>query len=460
MRPEHAVVIGGSVAGLLAASAAAKHFQRVTVLERDELAEGPVTRKGVPQGNQIHILLPIGGEVIEELLPGILHELVEEGCSEYNCTSDIPALSGFGWYPRITLAALNVVGFRRPLIEWIIRRRLLDLDNVGLRHATVTGFTIDEARSKLTGITTDDGPLATDLVIDASGRGTKTPKWLTKLGFGSPTKAEVRTYIGYATQFVRLREHQLKPGVRGIGTYPQPLQPVGGTIMPADDDVFAASAFGMMKRQPPGDHEGLVEFLAGAPSPLLSEILSGSEPVSDVHTYHFRGSLRRFWEHLESRPGRFVVTGDAACSLTPIHGQGLTMAAFGAKFLDQALRANANSLDAVPTEFQKALAAKVDVAFLLSTRGDLAYDGVELINYEPPDKSEGEYVARLLELSVRGDLQVAEALNEANFTMRPEILDTEELRRKVEAPPAANLSFDPRNYPSQIFPERESMVSR
>jgi 2-polyprenyl-6-methoxyphenol hydroxylase-like FAD-dependent oxidoreductase len=218
------------------------------------------------------------------------------------------------------------------------------------------------------------------------------------------------------------------------------------------------AAYGMAKNYPPGDREGLIDYLAGAPSPLLSEIFRDSEPASEIHTYRMPGNLRRFWEDLEPRPGRFVVTGDAVGSYNPTYGQGLTTAAFGATYLDEALRANAASLDPVPSEFQRALAAKVEVAFDMSARGDVAYEGAEVINYQPPSEEEQAYVGRLMELSISGDIEVMEALREANSTMRPELLDTEELRRKAEGPPPELPPFDVRDYPTHVYQGRDSVV--
>jgi hypothetical protein len=199
----------------------------------------------------------------------------------------------------------------------------------------------------------------------------------------------------------------------------------------------------------------LVEFLAGAPTPLLSEIVRDAEPVSDIHTYRMSGNRRRHWETLEHRPGRFVATGDAVASLNPTYGQGLTLAAFGAKFLDEALGTRGATVDNVPGDFQSALASTVDAAFLLTVRGDIAYEGAEIVNYDPPSEEEMEYLDRLSELSAAGDTEVAEALAMASYTLRPELLETEELRLKVETTPAPpKRAFDVRQYPTSVHPER------
>ena len=68
---EHAVVLGASMAGLLAARALAEAYERVTVVERDTLPVAGPARKGVPQGRHVHALLPRGQQVVDELFPGL-----------------------------------------------------------------------------------------------------------------------------------------------------------------------------------------------------------------------------------------------------------------------------------------------------------------------------------------------------------------------------------------------------
>lgn len=76
---ERAVVLGASMSGLLAARVLADFFETVTVVDRDELPDDPANRRGVPQGRHVHVLLPSGAQILDELFPGILNELVAEG---------------------------------------------------------------------------------------------------------------------------------------------------------------------------------------------------------------------------------------------------------------------------------------------------------------------------------------------------------------------------------------------
>jgi 2-polyprenyl-6-methoxyphenol hydroxylase-like FAD-dependent oxidoreductase len=329
MRAGHAVVVGGSIGGLLAAGAAAAHFERVTVLERDRLEDRPVTRKGSPQGNQIHILLPIGEQYIEEIFPGIHRDLVAAGCEECNHSADTATFAPDGWRLRVDTELSDVVAFRRPLLEWIVRRRLLELANVDILHGNAVGLVLE--RGDVAGVRLATGEtLRADFVVDAAGRGSRAPKWLRELGFDPPEEDEVRVYMGYATQFIRIPPGALDGGVRGLSAAPTPEHPIGAVLLPADNGVHSLAAIGVMRNYPPADREGMLQFLGRATTPLIGEIARASEPVSRVNVYKQPGNLLRHWERLERRPGRLVVVGDAVASFNPVYGQGITMAAHGA----------------------------------------------------------------------------------------------------------------------------------
>ena len=120
----HALVIGGSMAGMLAARVLADHFERVTIVERDRFPEdGPVPRKGVPQARHVHALLKRGRVALERLFPGIGDELVAAGAPTLDMANDIAWLNPAGWGVRFP-SDLGFVSFSRDLLDWHVRRRL------------------------------------------------------------------------------------------------------------------------------------------------------------------------------------------------------------------------------------------------------------------------------------------------------------------------------------------------
>jgi len=81
---DHAVVLGASMAGLLAARVLADFYRVVTVVERDDLPEAAANRRGVPQGRHAHGLLGRGSLILGELFPGFSDELVAAGVPAFD----------------------------------------------------------------------------------------------------------------------------------------------------------------------------------------------------------------------------------------------------------------------------------------------------------------------------------------------------------------------------------------
>ena len=74
-----AVVIGGSIAGLLTARVLSNHFQEVIIVEKDNFVEGDKVRSGTPQANHIHLLLVKGKEILQEFFPELEEDLLKKG---------------------------------------------------------------------------------------------------------------------------------------------------------------------------------------------------------------------------------------------------------------------------------------------------------------------------------------------------------------------------------------------
>lgn len=214
----HAVVVGGSMAGLLAARVLANHFDQVTLVERDALTDSPTVRKGVPQGRMLHALMPRGLGIVERVFPGYGHELTVAGAVPVHIPSDALILTLAGWLPR-QAAGASLLSASRPLFEWAVRRRLRELPGVMIldRHDVTSLLTSSDGR-QVTGVTlrsldaSGTEQLAADLVVDASGRGSRTPTWLSDSGYGTPAQMQVDSNIAYASRIYRIRTGSVPTG--------------------------------------------------------------------------------------------------------------------------------------------------------------------------------------------------------------------------------------------------------
>jgi 2-polyprenyl-6-methoxyphenol hydroxylase-like FAD-dependent oxidoreductase len=128
-----ALVIGAGMSGLAAAGALAKHFELVTVVERDRLADGPAHRQGTPQCRQLHGLLPGGLEALCALFPGFDQDLAGAGAAPVRVAADVrEELPGFDPFPRRDFGSVAYT-MSRPLLEHTLRRRVGALRNVVIR---------------------------------------------------------------------------------------------------------------------------------------------------------------------------------------------------------------------------------------------------------------------------------------------------------------------------------------
>jgi 2-polyprenyl-6-methoxyphenol hydroxylase-like FAD-dependent oxidoreductase len=428
------VVIGGSVSGLLAARALSESFEQVTIVERDELPDGPHHRQGVPQGRQVHVTLPLGLRETTELFPGIDKELRDEGCAVIDEALDTAEITNEGWHVRTDSDAI-FLGFTRPLYEWVIRRRVKAVDNIDIRQGNVVGLEASDDRRQVTGVRlkgSDDVVLSADLVVDASGRGSKSIKWLERIGYQRPAEQHVRSYMGYATQLVRVPAGVLPNGLAGLAAMPfPPRQFRGGLVIPAENGKHVLLGAGMMKQYPPRDRDQLLDYLRDAPTPLLHEIACETEPLGEVATYHMPGSQRRCWEDLDRRPEGFILVGDAVASFNPIYGQGMTVAALAAITLRDQLSARDGDLSQFSGQFQASLKPTTDLAFGFAAGTDAQYVGAELVNVEPPDDEEVQYFTNLERIATE-DPEVVATLVHTYRWMDPEAAYAENIRAKVD----------------------------
>ena len=208
---EHAVVVGASMAGLLAAQVLARSYAQVTLIDRDELPDTPTHRRGVPHGRHLHALAARGQQVLEELFPGLTSELVADGAPAGDLLADARFfLSGHRLRPAPS--GLVLLCASRPLLEGHVRARMNTLPNVQFfDRCDVVGLVTTPDRRRVAGVRVlrrADGSaeelVAANLVVDTSGRGSRTPAWLDALGSPTPEREVVQIGLAYATRTYRL----------------------------------------------------------------------------------------------------------------------------------------------------------------------------------------------------------------------------------------------------------------
>lgn len=383
---DHALVLGGSISGLLAARVLADFYSRVTVIERDELLDDPCARRGVPQSRHPHALLARGAQTVDALFPGILDELIAYGApaevdgdlSRLYCSyqGHVMARSGLvSGDPK----GLAVYQPSRSLLESHILRRLRALPNVTMIDGhTVTDLMSGADRSRITGarIIDRDGDagqdLVADLVVDAMGRAARTPATLEHLGYGRPTEDRIVMHTKYVTQALHI-----PPGtVKELLTLVTPVvdRPTGVVLFGNESDVWMFTAYGMAGHEPPDDLPGLLAFAQKVAPPHVLTALRSGEPIGPVAHHQMPCSQWRRYDKMSRFPAGLLVSGDAMCSFNPIYGQGMSVAAMDAVALQEALRGGTTDL---ARRYFRAAAKGISVAWDIGAGSDLVFPEVQ-----------------------------------------------------------------------------------
>jgi 2-polyprenyl-6-methoxyphenol hydroxylase-like FAD-dependent oxidoreductase len=394
---DHAIVLGGSIAGLLAARVLADAYDHVTVIDRDELVPGGGPRRGTPQGRHIHGLLARGQQALDQLFPGLTAELEADGAPTGDVLGDARFLFGGHRLAR-TDAGLVLLSVSRPLLEDRVRARVRALpavrfappsDAVGLL-CSADGRRIIGARVLRRADASSEEVIGAGLVVDATGRGSRTPAWLHALGFGQPELDQVRVDVGYVTRRYRLGPDALDGDLACLHG-PTPERPRGGALARLEGDLWMLTLFGLLGDHPPKDRDGFDAFARSLPFRDIHDAIGAAEPIDGPAAYRFQANVRRRYERMRQLPEGFLVIGDAICSLNPIYGQGMTVAALQALALhDQLTRGIARRSARV----LRALARVIDAPWEMALGADLAVPGVD-VRRTPRRRIAGAYVNRL-----------------------------------------------------------------
>jgi 2-polyprenyl-6-methoxyphenol hydroxylase-like FAD-dependent oxidoreductase len=376
---DRAVVLGAGMAGLLAAQVLADAYGQVMVIDRDQLPETSRHRRGVPHGRHLHALAARGQQVLEELFPGLTAELVAHGAPAGSLLANA-RLYLSGHRLRQADTGLVLLCASRPFLEAHVRARVRALPNVTLLdRCDVVGLTATPDGRRVTGarvLRRADGSaeelVGADLVVDASGRGSRAPVWLEALGYARPAKDQVRIGLGYATRTYRLPPDALQ-GDLAVLQAATPQHPRTGALQRLEGDRWMLTLAGILGDHPPTDPDGFLAFAQSLRFPDIYEAVRNAEPLDDPVPFRFPASVRHHYERLNRFPDGLLVLGDAVASFNPIYGQGMSVAAVEALALRRHLE---RGTEPQPRRWFRNLAQVIDVPWDMSAGGDLVFPGV------------------------------------------------------------------------------------
>ncbi len=362
---DHAIVMGGSMAGLLATRVLSDFYRRVTLIERDVLPTSVSHRRGVPQGRHTHGLLASGGRVLEDLFPGISSALVRDGAISGDISLNSRWFFEGACLKRVD-SGLTALLMTRPMVEAAVRDRVLGLGNVCVRdNAAVRSLMASGDR--VNGVAIGEEVIAADLVVDATGRGSHTPQWLENMGFPRPAEESVQVAVGYATRFFR-RERLHLGGDTAVIIPPTPTGKRGGVMLAQEGDRWTVTLIAHFGNYPPEELAGFVDYARTLPAPYIHEVVSQAEPLGEPASARFPASVRRRYEAVARFPEGYLVIGDAMCSFNPIYGQGMSVSALEAVALQKCLALGVSNLAG---RFFATAAKVVDIPWGIAVGNDL-----------------------------------------------------------------------------------------
>lgn len=350
---------------MFAANVLADHCKQVVVLERDRewgpdtASAGPSKnsdclpqangRPGVPQSRHVHVLLLRGVQVLRQRFPGLEEELLSLGATRLNWLKDTAALAGGSWLPRFDS---NLLGFSvsRALLEGRVRARLRGRGNIQFRLGhRVEGLSTDREQAesdlndlRVTGVVCAVGDetvhLEADLVVDASGRSSRLPRWLKELGYAAPKESTVNADVGYATRWYKIPEDWQADWKMVLLATRYPDIKGGAVVQPVEDRRWVVTLVGYAGDHPPLDEAGFEAYARRLIGPQVWEAMRAAEPLTGIGGFRRTENHWRHYEQLKRWPQGLIALGDSVCAFNPVYAQGMTVSALSAELLDEFLK--------------------------------------------------------------------------------------------------------------------------
>lgn len=423
----HAVVVGGGLAGTLAAAALAPHTGRVTVVERDRLPDAPDPRRGLPQARHAHLLWSGGARAVEALLPGT-HELWERhGARHIPVPQGMVSYSPAGWFRRWhdEQPRHYAIAARRDLTDWVVRTRLAQaFANVEFLTGRTPVRLLGDGR-RVRGLEIRDAEgrpeeLEAALVVDASGRSAVGGTLLAALGAPTAPLTRVDAGVVYASRLYRAPE-AARAGwpVVNIQADPATGEPAGvATVVPTETGDWLVSLSGTRGRHPTDDPAAFEEFARNLRHPLAADLLRRATPLGEVTVTRSTANIRRHYEDAGT-PAGFLAVGDAATACNPVYAHGMSSAARSALALRRVARQLSPGDERFTRRAQKAVAREAAAAWTLATGQDLFLPGVRAP--APPGlaaRAAGRYVTALMDAAI-GDHHVVRRFTDVMTLEKP-----------------------------------------
>lgn len=385
-------MLGGSLAGISTAMMLNRRGHRVTVIERD--AEAPETkqqaaldwvRPSTPQHRHSHVLLTRGVQVLREELPDVLEDLIDQGANHVPMFAFLPPPIQ-DREPRPGDEDLETLCVRRPIIDWALDRAAAR-DGLALHREIVRDLVMDG--NQVTGVRTETQTLTADLVVDASGRRSRVPRWLQERGVATD---EQRSPCGCTYLTRAFAGEAPGPYLTGFGTF-GPGDGFEALVFRGDDNTFTISLQinaddkDLLVARDPRAFDAIIQKL-----PWTKPFYDASEAITDVSVM---AGLDNTSHRLPHELRGLVQVGDSAATSNPTLGRGMSLALMGSQLAAEVVDSDdpLTALDALRAEQIDPFIEEawgIDERAIAKTRNRLYGDALpELPPYPTPEEAFG-----------------------------------------------------------------------
>jgi 2-polyprenyl-6-methoxyphenol hydroxylase-like FAD-dependent oxidoreductase len=420
---DHAIIIGGSIGGMTTAAYLTKYFNRITIIESDDVlndilmnctpdellnyrcnlkSSNSLGRSGVNQNYQIHVLQGQGCKILFELFPNLKEKLLNDYGAYISSLKDQfrfvigdillnnNLTEDLYWFciDRFTLeTVLRRELFNSQQIQWITNTKVMQLI-VNQSTNSVEGV---KYKSKLNSQLQKD--LFGDFIIDCSGRYSSSIKWL-KENFNLIIPSEqldVGTgYVSFVGERFKTGNSVLDSIYVGGNAAHAPYHNKGFLTTPIrqiktsdSNSLGLISNFGVYcvnGEYPPNDsYENLLEWVKEYVSFDYYLILKSTKLLSPLLPYRRAFNHRKYVELVGRKwPKKFILLGDSMCVFNPKNGQGMTHACRQAKQLNQIFKKN-YSLNNISFIYNQQASLISEECWLGSITNDWAVPTLKLI---------------------------------------------------------------------------------
>jgi 2-polyprenyl-6-methoxyphenol hydroxylase-like FAD-dependent oxidoreductase len=386
MLGKRAVVVGGGMGGMQAAQVLSRHFDHVTILDKDVMPTEAEPRIGAPQGAHAHVLLVQGRRNLEALFPGFTSEMLDRGAVVVRMGLD-DRLYDQGWMPHRDLG-LSMLTMSRPLLEGAVRDLLAGNPKVTTRQdVKATGWCFDGDR--VTGVIVESEAgaetIEADFVIDASGRSSESQRWLEAGGFGPVPETVINIGAGYATAiFEKPADWAAIHKTLLVGNPPPNSR--GAFCFSLEKNRFICSMTGRFDDTPSGKEDDFYERAKSLCQPDVYEWVTSATRITPIRIYRAPLSRWRRFETMDRFPRGLLPLGDAVAHVNPFRGQGMTLTSEHVRNLGEVLaQADAGTLN---QPMHQAYFARIH------DFTKMVWEGLETLEYAYP-QVEGERPADL-----------------------------------------------------------------